>query len=145
MSKYVHQQECALIVITNQASIVSGYYTEQQLHQLADWMCEQFLAVGAPIDRVYFYPYHSNDGLCKYLKDELSRKPHLGMIRQTQKDLSIDLSRSVLIGEKLSDIHAGMGINLLFAKERPNELDDLSYVPIAAHREAINFLQRGAQ
>jgi len=43
-----------LIVITNQAGIGRGYYTEEQFHQLTDWMCEQFSAAGAPISRVFF-------------------------------------------------------------------------------------------
>jgi D-glycero-D-manno-heptose 1,7-bisphosphate phosphatase len=112
-------------------------------------MCQQFLAVGAPIDRVYFSPYHPTAGLGQYLKDDVSRKPHPGMILQAQKDLSIDLSRSVLIGDKVSDIKAGIaagvGTNLLFAAERPNELDGLNYQIIATLREAMSYLQRGSQ
>jgi len=78
-----------------------------------------------------------------------SRKPHPGIILQAQNDLTIDLSRSVLIGDKPSDIQAGtaagVGTTLLFSAERPNELDGLNYEFIATLREAIPYLQRGVQ
>jgi len=147
VARYAYEQNYTLVVITNQAGIARGYYTEEQFHQLTDWMCEQFSAAGAPIERVYFSPYHPTAGLGNYLKDDDSRKPHPGMILQAQKDLSIDLSRSVLIGDKASDIQAGaaagVGTNLLFAAERPNELGDFNYELIGTLREAIPYLQRG--
>ncbi len=71
------------------------------------------------------------------------------MILQAQNDLSIDLSRFVLIGDKVSDIQAGnaagVGTNLLFAAESPNELGGLNYELIVTLREAIPYLQRGVQ
>lgn len=149
VAQYACKKSYKLVVITNQAGIARGYYTEEQFHQLTDWMRLQFSAAGAPIIQVYFSPYHPTAGLGKYLKDDFSRKPHPGMIRQAQKDLSIDLNRSVLIGDKVSDIQAGIaagvGKNLLFAAERPSELDGVNYEFIASLREAISYLQRGAE
>jgi D-glycero-D-manno-heptose 1,7-bisphosphate phosphatase len=149
LARHAYEHNYKLVVITNQAGIARGYYTEELFHQLTDWMCQQFSVAGAPIDKVYFSPYHPTAGLGQYLKDDVSRKPRPGMIHQAQKELSIDLSCSVLIGDKLSDIQAGiaagMGTNLLFAAERPNELDGLNYKLIATLHEVINYLQRGAQ
>lgn len=147
--RYAYHLHYKIVVITNQAGIARGYYTEEQFHQLTDWMCQQFLSAGAPIDKVYFSPYHPIAGLGQYLKDDVCRKPHPGMILQAQKDITIDLSRSVLIGDTVSDIlagtAAGVGTNLLFAAERPNELEDLNYELIATLREAIPYLQRGVK
>jgi D-glycero-D-manno-heptose 1,7-bisphosphate phosphatase len=149
VARHACKQNYKLVVITNQAGIARGYYTEEQFHQLTEWMCQQFSAAGAPIERVYFSPYHPTAGLGRYLKDDFSRKPHPGMILQAQKDLSIDLNRSVLIGDKFSDIQAGtaagVGTNLLFAAERTNELGGLNYERIETLREAIPYLQRGVQ
>jgi D-glycero-D-manno-heptose 1,7-bisphosphate phosphatase len=149
VARHAYEQNYKLVVITNQADIARGYFTEEQFHQLTDWMCQQFSAAGAPIERVYFSPCHPTAGLGKYLKEDVSRKPHSGMILQSQKDLSIDLRRSVLIGDMISDIQAGtaagVGTNLLFAAERPNELGGLNYELIATLREAIPYLQRGVQ
>ena len=141
-----YQQHYKIIVITNQAGIARGYYTEEQFHQITEWMCQHFSDAGAPIDKVYFSPYHPPAGLGRYLKDDVSRKPRPGMILQAQRDFTIDLGRSVLIGDKVSDIlagiAAGVGKNLLFAAERPHELDGLNYELIATLREATNYLQR---
>ena len=142
---HAYKQNYKLIVITNQAGIGRGFYTEAQFHQLNDWMCEEFSAAGAPISRVYFSPYHPTAGIGEYLKDDYSRKPHPGMILQAQKDLAINLSCSVLIGDKASDIMAGnaagIGTNLLFALHRPSELDGFSYDQITTLREALPYLK----
>ena len=149
VARHACEKNYKLVVITNQAGIARGYYTEEQFHQLTDWMCHQFLEAGAPISSVYFSPYHPTAGLGKYLKDDFSRKPYPGMIRHAQKDLSIDVSRSVLIGDKVSDIQAGIaasvGKNSLFAAEPPKELCGTNCELIVNLREAIKYLQRGAQ
>ena len=149
VARHAHFPGYKLVVITNQSCIARGYYTEVQFLQLTDWMCERFLAEGAPIERVYFSPYHSTAGLGQYLKDDFSLKPHPRMIHQAQKELSIDLSSSVLIGDKVSDIQAGIaagvGTNLLFTVDRPSELDGFSYELIATMHEAIKYLQLGAE
>lgn len=72
------------------------------------------------------------------------------MIHQVQKELSIELSCSLLIGYKDSDLQAGVaagvGTNLLFAADSPTKLDGLSYELIATLPEAMSYLQgRGAE
>jgi len=80
------------------------------------------------------------------LKDDYSRKPNPGMILQAQKDMALDLNRSVLIGDKASDIqagnHANIGTNLLYASEFSTELDGLRYEFIGTLLEAIPHLER---
>lgn len=145
VARHAIEQNYILVVITNQAGIGRGYYTEEQFHQLTDWMCEQFSEAGAPISRVYFSPYHPTGGVGKYLKDDYSRKPNPGMILQAQKDLAIDLSCSVLIGDKVSDIQAGIaagvGTTLLLTSQRQAEVDGLSCNTITTLREALPYLR----
>ena len=144
VARYANQQNYKLVVITNQAGIGRGYYTEDDFHQLTAWMCEQFSAVGAPIERVYFSPHHPTAGIGKYLKDDFSRKPKPGMILQAQAELDLDLASSVLIGDMASDIQAGIaagvGRNLLFAPQRIEELDGLDYETIATLHESLPYL-----
>lgn len=147
LARHAIDRNYILVVVTNQAGIGRGYYTEEQFHQLTKWMCEQFSAAGAPISRVYFSPYHPTAGIGEYLKDDYSRKPHPGMLLQAQKDLAIDLSTSVLIGDKVSDIQAGntagVGTNLLFASQCPSEPNGLNYEQIATLHEAVPYLKNG--
>lgn len=149
VARCAHGQNYKLVVVTNQAGIGRGYYTEADFHYLTNWMCQQFSVAGAPISKVYFSPYHPTAGLGKYLKDDASRKPHPGMILQAQQDLGIDLGCSVLIGDKVSDIQAGnaagVGVNLLLSARCPNELEGLNYEHIATLREALPYLYRGLQ
>lgn len=146
LALHAHNLKYRLIIITNQAGIGRGYYTEEQFHRLTAWMCDQFSAAGSPIDHVYYSPYHPTAGIGKYLKDDYSRKPNPGMIFQAQKDFSIDLGSSILIGDKVSDIQAGItagvSTNLLYSAERPNELNGIKYELISTLLEAVPYLRR---
>ena len=137
-------QRFQLVVITNQAGIARGFYSEQQFHELTQWMCDQFLLQDAPIAKVYYSPFHPTEGIGKYKKDDLSRKPHPGMILQAQRELNLDLERSILIGDKASDIQAGIsagvGCNLLFANDEPAELQNVHYKRITSLADALPLL-----
>jgi len=108
-----------IFVVTNQAGIGRGLYTEADFHELTRWMCDVFAQEGCAIDKVYFCPTHPVHGIGPYKVDSLRRKPFPGMILEAAAEFEIDLAGSVLIGDKPSDIEAGRaaGIkhNLLFA------------------------------
>lgn len=137
-----------VVVITNQAGIGRGYYSEAQFHELTTWMCEQFEQRGAPIDKVYFSPYHPTAGIGQYRKDENTRKPGPGMILQAHRELDLSLKDSILIGDKPSDIQAGVaagvGLNILFSNDSPAVLEGLRYVLVSTLKEAI-FCLEGAE
>jgi D-glycero-D-manno-heptose 1,7-bisphosphate phosphatase len=146
VAQNAHALGYKLVVITNQAGIGRGYYSEADFHLLTQWMCQQFALAGATISKVYFSPFHPTSGLGLYLKDDFSRKPYPGMIFQAREELDLDLSGSILIGDKPSDIQAGIaagiGRNLLFAAESPMELEGVSYEKIATLRDALPYLVR---
>lgn len=109
----------ALVIVTNQAGIGRGYYTEEQFRALMDWMQDRFGERGVVIDAVYFCPFHPDHGIGKYRFDSFDRKPKPGMILRAQAELDIDLGASCLVGDKDSDIEAaraaGVGTAVLFA------------------------------
>jgi len=91
-----------IIVITNQAGIAKGYYTEDDFEKLTDWMVEQFSKKGITITKVYHCPHHPDiDGPCD------CRKPEPGMILQAVKDFDLDIKECILIGDKETDLEAG--------------------------------------
>lgn len=96
-----------VIVVTNQAGIGRGYYTEEDFHQITDWMRKQFALRGAHIEAVYFCPYHPEHGVGEYRQDSNCRKPAPGMLLQAAREHDIDLTHSVIVGDKPSDIRAG--------------------------------------
>ena len=149
VARAAHANGYTLIVITNQSGIGRGYYSEQQFHQLTEWMCNEFLNVGAPIEKVYFSPFHPTEGLGAYKKDDESRKPRPGMIHQAQREMDLNLKTSILIGDSASDIKAGIsagvGLNILFGQNQLPELTGLSYQSIAHLREALPFVKGSFQ
>ena len=96
-----------LIVITNQAGIARGYYSEEDFHTVNNWMIEQFRQSGVYIDKVLYSPFHP-DGQGDYRRDSFCRKPNPGLILQAQREFDINLSTSVLVGDKETDIEAGL-------------------------------------
>ncbi|MDD9269508.1 HAD family hydrolase [Paenibacillus sp. GCM10023248] len=97
-----------LIIVTNQAGIGRGYYTEKDFWELTAWMVKQFEAHGIRMAKVYFCPYHPVHGIGEYKQDAFCRKPNPGMILQAMREFQLDLASSVLIGDKESDIEAGL-------------------------------------
>ena len=96
-----------IVVVTNQAGIGRGYYTEEDFLRLSGWMCDQFSSRGVEIAKVYFCPTHPEHGIGQYKVDSLMRKPGPGMLLQASRELDIDLAQSVFVGDKDSDKLAG--------------------------------------
>lgn len=96
-----------MVVITNQAGIGRGYYTEKDLKILNEYLNQVLAEEQAHIDGFYFCPHHPEHGIGKYKKACRCRKPDIGMFEQAQKDFPVDKSRSYMIGDKLIDTQAG--------------------------------------
>ena len=96
-----------IIIITNQAGIGRGYYTKDDFDRLTEWMLTQFRARGIRIEKVYCCPYHPIAGVGEYRKNSPDRKPNPGMILKAKREFDLDLSNSILVGDKDSDIDAG--------------------------------------
>jgi D-glycero-D-manno-heptose 1,7-bisphosphate phosphatase len=97
-----------IIIITNQAGIGRGIYTEEDYNKLTTWMLDEFKNNGVEITDVYFDPYHPEHGVGKYKKESYDRKPNPGMILKASEKHALNLKKSILIGDKLSDIQAGL-------------------------------------
>jgi D-glycero-D-manno-heptose 1,7-bisphosphate phosphatase len=95
------------VVVTNQSGIGRGYYTEEEFQALTRWMCAEFFARGAVIERVYHCPFHPEAVDPRYRADHLWRKPRPGMLFAARDDLGIDLANSLMIGDRWSDMEAG--------------------------------------
>jgi D-glycero-D-manno-heptose 1,7-bisphosphate phosphatase len=112
-----------VVVVTNQAGIGRGLYSEEDFVSLTQWMCGVFEQAGAAIDGVYHCPTHPTAGIGQYRVDSPMRKPGPGMLLAARDELGLDLPRSTLLGDKLSDMQAGLaagvGQLLLLGDESP--------------------------
>ncbi|PSM51718.1 D,D-heptose 1,7-bisphosphate phosphatase [Campylobacter blaseri] len=129
--KFYKQKDFLIFIITNQSGIGRGYYTKEDFLKLNEYMLNEFKKRSIFIDKVYFCP-HSPEEKCE------CRKPKIGMILEAKKEFDVDLKNSILIGDKLSDIKAGIkaGIKNLFliGKEKAKE-----YQNITSFYDSIKF------
>jgi len=95
-----------VIVVTNQAGVGRGYYTESDVERLHAWMNAELRPRGAHIDAFYFCPHHPEYGLGTYRQVCTCRKPEPGLITRAAGDWDIDLGRSLGLGDKASDAEA---------------------------------------
>ena len=137
-------QKYLVIVITNQAGIGRGLYTEDDFHLLTKWMTLQFELNGGRIEKVYYCPNHPTKGIGKYKKNDSFRKPGPGMFLQAKDEFCLDMRKSILIGDKASDLiagtEAGVGQKLLLSNQSFPELNKLPHQRIYRLEEAIDFL-----
>jgi D-glycero-D-manno-heptose 1,7-bisphosphate phosphatase len=104
-----------LIVVTNQAGIARGYYTESDFNLLTEFMRQQLLAEGVVLDAVYFCPFHPEHGVGEYRREHEDRKPGTGMLRRGVREFGVELDKSVMVGDRCSDIAAANSAALLQA------------------------------
>ena len=100
-----------LIVVSNQSGIARGYFTEADLNIFNNNMNEILKKNGVEITEFYCCPHHP-DGIGKYKKVCECRKPNNKMIENAIKKCNIDREKSYMIGDKISDIGAGLKSNL---------------------------------
>ena len=101
-----------VVVVTNQAGIAHGYYSEEMMHALHAWMQKQLAAKGAYIDAFYYCPFHPEARVKKYRGNHIDRKPSSGMILRALSDLQIERNGSFLIGDKEIDVEAARGAGI---------------------------------
>lgn len=98
-----------IVVAANREGVARGWMAEddvQAIHSRVAELVEQ-TASGAVIDAFYYCPFHPKGEVEAYKKDAPTRKPRPGMLQQASEDLSLDLSRSWMIGDELADVQAG--------------------------------------
>lgn len=100
-------QGYSLIIVSNQAGVALGYFTEAQLKLAMEKLQKLLLEAGVPIDDIYYCPHHPDAKLAKYKKRCVCRKPAPGLLLRAAQDYDINLSDSWMIGDILNDIEAG--------------------------------------
>jgi D-glycero-D-manno-heptose 1,7-bisphosphate phosphatase len=96
-----------VVVVTNQAGVARGYFPESRVREIHADMDELLAAGGAVIDAYYYCPHHPTEGERPYRQECACRKPKPGMLLRAGGELQLDLARSFMVGDKLSDLEAG--------------------------------------
>jgi len=102
--RLLHAAGLERIVVTNQSGVARGYFGEYDVERVHAELQERLRADGAAVDAFYY---------CSHLRDCDCRKPAPGMIHRAVADRAIDLSRSVLFGDRESDIALARSVGIL--------------------------------
>lgn len=93
-----------LILVSNQSGVARGYFSEKVVQEINERMnnmlCEEY---GVSFDGMYYCPHHSEKGIGEYKVDCNCRKPRPGMILRASEEHNIDISQSIMVGDKESD------------------------------------------
>ncbi|MCQ2352185.1 MAG: D-glycero-beta-D-manno-heptose 1,7-bisphosphate 7-phosphatase [Victivallaceae bacterium] len=101
--KKLHAAGFAVVVVTNQSGVARKLFTMADVEKVHAKIQELLAETGEKIDGFYVCPHHPEyDGEC------LCRKPKPGLLLQAARELDLDLERSVMCGDKLSDVQSGI-------------------------------------
>ncbi len=112
--KYLTKKKYLLFIITNQAGIAKGKFKISDLFKLNRQLLSHLEKKKIYITKIKFCPYHPNAVVKKYRKKTNYRKPGNLMIRDILKKWNINMKKSFMIGDKLSDKIAAKKSNLYF-------------------------------
>lgn len=102
--KLLNDHDWLAIVITNQAGVARGYFSEAMIHTVHEKLRQDLETGGAKLDAIYYCAHHPSLGPPPYRCDCDCRKPKPGLVHRAAGDLDIDLAASWMVGDRYSDI-----------------------------------------
>lgn len=100
------------ILVTNQAGVARGYFSEDVFNQTQQRMQQQLEEASARLDAVYYCLHHPTVGVAPYRQDCGCRKPKAGLIQCATADFEIELTRSWMVGDRYSDVELARNAGL---------------------------------
>ncbi|MDB2700661.1 HAD family hydrolase [Alphaproteobacteria bacterium] len=101
-----------IIIVTNQAGIAKGFYTENDFKKLTNQFENFCLNNNIKILHTFYCPHHKDGVIKKYAIDCKSRKPNSGMFFKAAKLYNIDLEKAIMVGDNDTDIAASKGAGI---------------------------------
>lgn len=114
-----------IVLVTNQSAVGRGIITRETAESINDRLLAVIHEAGGRVDAVYMCPHGPDDG-CN------CRKPLPGLLLRASAELDIDLDRSLMIGDALTDIQAGQAAGVVSALLRTGRGQDQERLPAAA-------------
>ncbi len=94
-----------VFVVTNQSGVARGYFTEETLAEVHRRLRDGLSRGGASVDAIYHCPH-----LPAITGDCECRKPRPGMLRRAARDHGVDLGRSWVVGDMITDVEMGRAV-----------------------------------
>ncbi len=113
-----------IVVVTNQSGVARGLFTLAEMDAFHALMRDALAAEGAEIDAIYACPYLPDAPVAEFSHpNHPDRKPNPGMLLRAMADLGLDPDRSIMIGDKDSDMEAARRAGVTGARFRGGDLD----------------------
>ena len=104
----LNERKIPVIVVSNQSGVARGYFPESHAAEFNEALSRELKKDGAHIDKFYDCPHHPTAGRGTYKMTCDCRKPKPGLLLRAAKDFNLNIKDCVLIGDKASDIGAGV-------------------------------------
>ena len=101
----------AVVVVTNQAGVARGMVREQAVTEAYNEIQRVLSEVGEQLDGHYYCPHLATASVAAYRRECSCQKPKPGMVLQAARDLELDLSRSVVVGDRWTDIQLARAVD----------------------------------
>ena len=102
--KHLNDNGWLAIVVTNQAGVARGYFSEDMIQTVHAEMTQEIESAGGRLDAIYYCAHHPSVGEAPYCFDCDCRKPKPGLISRAARDFEIDLAGSWMVGDRYSDV-----------------------------------------
>lgn len=96
-------RETMVFVVSNQSGIGRGFFSEEDVRKLHQKLHRDIQALGLTISDWDFSPCHKVSGRGEYKKDSFMRKPYPGMVLKICEHHPVNLERSQMIGDQVTD------------------------------------------
>ena len=111
--RFLNNNNYYVIVVTNQAGIGKGFFSEKKILELHNWINERVFKAGGYISKFYYSPFYKDSAIKKYRKESNLRKPNPGMLIKAFKEFEVFKKKNTfLIGDNITDIEAGINFNI---------------------------------
>jgi len=97
-------------IISNQSAVARGLLSEADLIPIHRKLTRELGRDGAHIDRIYYCPHHPTAGIAPYNVECECRKPRPGMLQRAAEELSLDLSGSYVVGDRIVDVQVARAV-----------------------------------
>ena len=112
--KFLNDNNYHVFVISNQSGVGRGYYSYKDVEKLHLKINEDLFHSCGHIDEFVFAPFYKKSKKFNSLKYEKMRKPNTGMIEYLKKKWSINLNKSIIIGDQESDRKLALNSKIRF-------------------------------
>lgn len=99
----LNQAGHVVVIATNQSGVGRGLYNEEMLRRIHEKLKAELAKVGGHVDAIYYCPHTPTDNCA-------CRKPKPGLLRQIEKDFSLDLTEAFVVGDSLRDIQSAQNV-----------------------------------